>query len=1082
MDSTNEQPTDNTAEINADKINLPPPIFIQAQLNFNTFCIKLKEITDSTSFTCKTTTKGVKLQTFSSDSYRSVIKFLKNENVSFHSYQSKESKPLRVVIRNLHPSTDKDYIIKELSELGFQVINITNVLQKSTKTTLPLFFINLVQSQSNQEIFKLNSLCYSKVKVEAPYTKKEIPQCQRCPSYGHTRGYCNHTPRFVRSGDTHDSSECQKSRTEPAKCALCGGSHPANYRGCQSHKDILKHRKLISNSNSNFRTSHTHTDNNRYRNDIRNSSHPEKLPQYPRLRSTQSRSPDGSAHGGTVLLVSRRIPHSPFPHHSSDKLQIIATSIILNSIPISFVSAYLPSGCQFPKNELTSFILSLKHTFVIGADFNAKHLNWGSRYTNTRGRSLLRVMFSSHAKTITTDAPTYWPTHANRHLEILDFFLSNLPNYLKTQATNLNDPTSNHTPVLLQINTQAPSKLSFKQINWPKFRNILSNNTDLNIKLKTKEDIDLAITSLSENILLAKNNSLSPTLNTIKSNHITPEISQLIIEKRRARNKWQHSHYPDDRHIYDSLSNKLKKLFKKHKNVLYESHLSSLSPNNGSLWRKTKSLLRHKTIFPPLQRQNCNLAVSAQDEAELLAQHFSNVFKPHSILPDNSHLDQVNKYINSPLSMSLPAKHTTPNEISSIIKSLKIHKSPGHDQISNKIVKNFPAKTIIQLTHIYNATLRLSYFPSTWKSAVIIPILKPSKPPDKADSYRPISLLPVLGKILEKILLKRLLKISNEQNALPDLQFGFRPKHATFHQLHRVVDFIASSLETKKYCSAVFLDVTQAFDSVWHIGLLYKLKKIFPAPYYLLRKSYIENRSFNVKIESFPTLTIYSLAYPKGSDIAPFLYIIFTVDIPTTENTTMGTYADDTVILAADSDPDICSHHLQNHLNMLSKWCNTWKIKVNELKSTHITFTLRPKNYPEVFFNNSVILHSREAKYLRLLLDRRLTWGPHLKNKRKQLNSRLHVIRPLVKSNMNLSNRLLIYKSLLQPIWSYGIALWGTAKPSNLRTIQAFQSICLRMAAKAPWYVTNAALHQDLKVQPINQTAITFYSRLHRKM
>jgi len=114
MDSTNEQPTDNTAETNADKINLPPPIFIQAQLNFNTFCIKLKEITDSTSFSCKTTTKGVKLQTFSSDSYRSVVKFLKNENVSFHSFQSKESKPLRVVIRNLHPSTDKDYIIKEL--------------------------------------------------------------------------------------------------------------------------------------------------------------------------------------------------------------------------------------------------------------------------------------------------------------------------------------------------------------------------------------------------------------------------------------------------------------------------------------------------------------------------------------------------------------------------------------------------------------------------------------------------------------------------------------------------------------------------------------------------------------------------------------------------------------------------------------------------------------------------------------------------------------------------------------------------------------------------------------------------------
>jgi hypothetical protein len=157
MDSTNEQLTDNTAENNTNKINLLPPMFIQAQLNYNTFCLKLQEITDSSSFACKTTTKGLKLQTFSPDSYRSVVKFLKNENVSFHSYQSKENKPFRVVFRNLHPSTGKDHITKELSELGFQVKNITNVFQKSTKTPLPLFFIDLAQSQSNQEIFKLNS-------------------------------------------------------------------------------------------------------------------------------------------------------------------------------------------------------------------------------------------------------------------------------------------------------------------------------------------------------------------------------------------------------------------------------------------------------------------------------------------------------------------------------------------------------------------------------------------------------------------------------------------------------------------------------------------------------------------------------------------------------------------------------------------------------------------------------------------------------------------------------------------------------------------------------------------------------------
>jgi len=70
-----------------------------------------------------------------------------------------------------------------------------------------------------------------------------------------------------------------------------------------------------------------------------------------------------------------------------------------------------------------------------------------------------------------------------------------------------------------------------------------------------------------------------------------------------------------------------------------------------------------------------------------------------------------------------------------------------------------------------------------------------------------------------------------KQNALPSFQFGFRAKQATFHQIHHVVDHIATSLETKKYCLGLFFDVAQAFDTVCHDGLLYKLKKIFPAPY-----------------------------------------------------------------------------------------------------------------------------------------------------------------------------------------------------------------------------------------------------------
>lgn len=173
--------------------------------------------------------------------------------------------------------------------------------------------------------------------------------------------------------------------------------------------------------------------------------------------------------------------------------------------------------------------------------------------------------------------------------------------------------------------------------------------------------------------------------------------------------------------------------------------------------------------------------------------------------------------------MNLPAKHTSPNEVKQIIIKLKIGKSPGYDLISNKMLKHIPNKTIILLTFIYNSMLRLSYFPLTWEFSILILIHKPHKP-KHLTSYRPISLLPTLGKIFEKIILKRIRPIIKSQNIIPHSQFGFRTSHSTI-QMHRLTDKIASSFENKKYYPGVFLDVAQAFDRVCHDGLLYKLKK-----------------------------------------------------------------------------------------------------------------------------------------------------------------------------------------------------------------------------------------------------------------
>lgn len=199
--------------------------------------------------------------------------------------------------------------------------------------------------------------------------------------------------------------------------------------------------------------------------------------------------PDGTAHGDAALIISNQIEHSSLPSLRSFNIQSPSTTLKINSVPISIASCYFPPGILFPTPELIIFIKSLSHSYILGADFNIKHQTW-SRSTNTRERALHNLITQKHLKVLSSPSPTYWPLHANRHPDTIDFFITNLPNRFTAVATNLNDPASDHTPVLLHIGAQPqmkPNRLTITPgfTNWNKFRDILSKKTLLNIKLKS---------------------------------------------------------------------------------------------------------------------------------------------------------------------------------------------------------------------------------------------------------------------------------------------------------------------------------------------------------------------------------------------------------------------------------------------------------------------------------------------------------------------------------------------------------------------------------------------------------------------
>jgi hypothetical protein len=130
------------------------------------------------------------------------------------------------------------------------------------------------------------------------------------------------------------------------------------------------------------------------------------------------------------------------------------------------------------------------------------------------------------------------------------------------------------------------------------------------------------------------------------------------------------------------------------------------------------------------------------------------------------------------------------------------------------------------------------------------PHTKARETPHDLTSYHPLSLLPIISKVFEKLLLKRLLPMMEKNQLIPNHQFAFRQRHPTIEQTHRIVQQINEALEYKQYYSAAFLDITQALGKAWHTGLLYNLKLSLPVNYFLILKSYLQNKHFLVKIEN----------------------------------------------------------------------------------------------------------------------------------------------------------------------------------------------------------------------------------------
>jgi len=228
-------------------------------------------------------------------------------------------------------------------------------------------------------------------------------------------------------------------------------------------------------------------------------------------------------------------------------------------------------------------------------------------------------------------------------------------------------------------------------------------------------------------------------------------------------------------------------------------------------------------------------------------------------------------------------------------------------------------------------------------------IPKPGKDHTIPSSYRPNSLLSCLSKLCIILYL-------GAYNVIPAHKFGFRQNHGTIEQVNRITPEIRTVFEHREYCSAIFLDVSQVLDRVWLDGLMHKIKTHLPDYTHKLLESYLYNGTFAVRCNTTTSDDyIIKAGVSQRSPVGPTLFLLYTADIPTNEQLTTSTFADDTAILSRSRCPGRSTTQLANQLSLVERWLSDWRIKINEQKCKHITFTLNRQTCPPLSLNNTQI-------------------------------------------------------------------------------------------------------------------------------
>ena len=529
---------------------------------------------------------------------------------------------------------------------------------------------------------------------------------------------------------------------------------------------------------------------------------------------------------------------------------------------------------------------------------------------------------------------------------------------------------------------------------------------------------------------------------------LTDNIKDMMRKRDYLHKSAINSKSPQDWQAYKLLRNKVNKQVHQAKESYFKLEIAGNKSNPDSIWKTIKKLLPKKSKLP-ISTMEVNGELISQPVA--IAEHFNDYFvsigtRLCNLVPSSLLKCQVN-------GPEFSFDEIQIESVANQLKNLKAKKGAGLDNIPCRLLRLSADLIAPSLTYIYNLSLTSGTFPSEWRTAKVIPLFKSGKK-GQIENYRPISILPVVSKIMEKEVHRQVYSFLVEHNLLHPAQHGFRQMRSTQTALLNVVDQWLKNMDNSEVTGVVFIDIAKAFDTVKHSLVIDKLQNIEIKNLELeWFRSYLNNRKLKVVFNGATSSERLITCVPQGSALGPLLFLIYINTLPNAvKHSKINMFADDTAIFLNGKKSKDIEQKLNSDLRSISCWLEQNGLAPNAFKCECILIgtpqKLRMEQPIQLRLGQNNIKMVNSSKYLGLMVDSHISWSEHVDALSKKVSSRIGLM-SRIRNYLDSSTSKLIYNPIVLPLFDYCDVVWDCCNASSKVKLQNLQNRARKVILKS---------------------------------